>query len=424
MNGLMTYRMGIDGISILFILLSTFLTPICIIASWNIINDRVDYYMCSFLILETLMIGTFCALDIVLFYLFFESVLIPMFVIIGVWGGERRVYSAFKFFLYTLLGSVLMLVAIIYIVLISGTTELPVIYEVFNIDHGVIQNLLWLAFFASFAVKMPMWPFHTWLPDAHVEAPTAGSVILAAILLKMGGYGFLRFSLPLLPDASFYFSDFIFVLSVIAIIYTSIVAYVQEDIKKLIAYSSVAHMGFVTMGIFTFNINGVQGGIFQMFSHGLISGALFLSVGVIYNRMHTRQIVDYGGVVSVMPKFALFLMVFTLANIGLPGTSGFVGEFLTIMAIFSFNKIFAFFAASGVILSAVYGLWLYRKVIFEKITNESVKSLKDLTLGEKATVIPLLILIILFGIYPAPVLDLISASSIALVESVNLSGGN
>ena len=424
MNGLMTYRMGIDGISILFILLSTFLTPICIIASWNIISDRVDYYMCSFLVLETLMIGTFCALDIVLFYLFFESVLIPMFVIIGVWGGERRVYSAFKFFLYTLLGSVLMLVAIIYIVLASGTTELPIIYDVFNINHGIIQNLLWLAFFASFAVKMPMWPFHTWLPDAHVEAPTAGSVILAAILLKMGGYGFLRFSLPLLPDSSFYFSDFIFILSVIAIIYTSIVAYVQEDIKKLIAYSSVAHMGFVTMGIFTFNTNGIQGGIFQMFSHGLISGALFLSVGVIYNRMHTRKIADYGGVVSVMPKFALFLMVFTLANIGLPGTSGFVGEFLTIMAIFSFNKIFAFFAASGVILSAVYGLWLYRKVIFEKITNDAVKSLKDLTLGEKVTLIPLLILIILFGIYPAPILDLISVSSIGLVESINLSGGN
>ena len=271
---------------------------------------------------------------------------------------------------------------------------------------------------------MPMLPFHTWLPDAHVEAPTAGSVILAAILLKMGGYGFLRFSLPLLPDSSFYFSDFIFILSVIAIIYTSIVAYVQEDIKKLIAYSSVAHMGFVTMGIFTFNINGIQGGIFQMFSHGLISGALFLSVGVIYNRMHTRKIADYGGVVSVMPKFALFLMVFTLANIGLPGTSGFVGEFLTIMAIFSFNKIFAFFAASGVILSAVYGLWLYRKVIFEKITNDAVKSLKDLTLGEKVTLIPLLILIILFGIYPAPILDLISVSSIGLVESINLSGGN
>jgi len=423
-NNFIKFKLGIDGISILFILLSTFLTPICIIASWNIISDRVDYYMCSFLVLETLMIGTFCALDIVLFYLFFESVLIPMFVIIGVWGGERRVYSAFKFFLYTLLGSVLMLVAIIYIVLASGTTELPIIYDVFNINHGIIQNLLWLAFFASFAVKMPMWPFHTWLPDAHVEAPTAGSVILAAILLKMGGYGFLRFSLPLLPDSSFYFSDFIFILSVIAIIYTSIVAYVQEDIKKLIAYSSVAHMGFVTMGIFTFNINGIQGGIFQMFSHGLISGALFLSVGVIYNRMHTRKIADYGGVVSVMPKFALFLMVFTLANIGLPGTSGFVGEFLTIMAIFSFNKIFAFFAASGVILSAVYGLWLYRKVIFEKITNDAVKSLKDLTLGEKVTLIPLLILIILFGIYPAPILDLISVSSIGLVESINLSGGN
>ena len=424
MNGVFTYSMGIDGISILFILLSTFLTPICILASWNIINDRVDYYMCAFLVLETLMIGTFCALDIVLFYLFFESVLIPMFIIIGVWGGQQRVYSAFKFFLYTLLGSVLMLVAIIYIVLIAGTTELMSIYNIFDINPGFIQNLLWLAFFASFAIKMPMWPFHTWLPDAHVEAPTAGSVILAAILLKMGGYGFLRFSLPLLPDASYYFSDFIFVLSVVAIIYTSIVAYVQEDIKKLIAYSSVAHMGFVTMGIFTFNINGIQGGIFQMFSHGLISGALFLSVGIIYNRMHTRLIRDYGGVVSVMPKFAFFMMIFTLANIGLPGTSGFVGELLTIMAIFSFNKVFAFFAASGIILSAVYGLWLYRKVIFEKITNDAVKSLKDLTLLEKVTLLPLVIMIILFGIYPGPVLDLIQTSSLNLVENLNLSGVN
>ena len=418
MNGLMTYRMGIDGISILFILLSTFLTPICIIASWNIINDRVDYYMCSFLILETLMIGTFCALDIVLFYLFFESVLIPMFVIIGVWGGERRVYSAFKFFLYTLLGSVLMLVAIIYIVLISGTTELPVIYEVFNIDHGVIQNLLWLAFFASFAVKMPMWPFHTWLPDAHVEAPTAGSVILAAILLKMGGYGFLRFSLPLLPDASFYFSDFIFVLSVIAIIYTSIVAYVQEDIKKLIAYSSVAHMGFVTMGIFTFNINGVQGGIFQMFSHGLISGALFLSVGVIYNRMHTRQIVDYGGVVSVMPKFALFLMVFTLANIGLPGTSGFVGEFLVLLSIFSVNTYFAVFATTGVVLAATYSLWLYRKVIFGALVKDDLMDILDLTKKEIIIFIPLIFLTIFIGIYPKPVIDIIEPATSNIVENI------
>jgi len=424
MQGLVTYQMGIDGISILFILLTTFLTPICILASWNSINDRIDHYMSSFLILETLMVGTFCSLDIVMFYIFFESVLIPMFIIIGIWGGDRRVYSAFKFFLYTLLGSVLMLVAIIFVVLISGTTELPLIYENLNIDKGMVQNILWLAFFASFAVKMPMWPVHTWLPDAHVEAPTAGSVILAAILLKMGGYGFLRFSLPMFPDASLYFSNFVFFLSIVAIIYTSIVAYVQEDIKKLIAYSSVAHMGFVTMGIFTFSVNGIQGSIFQMFSHGLISGALFLSVGVVYERMHTRKITDYGGVVNVMPKFAVMLMIFTLANIGLPGTSGFIGEFLTIVALFSVSKIFAFFAATGVILSAVYGLWLYRNVIFEKISNEAVRALKDLSFREKAILIPLVILIILFGIYPMPVLDLISTSSIDLSDSVNFMQGD
>ncbi|MED5436540.1 MAG: NADH-quinone oxidoreductase subunit M [Pseudomonadota bacterium] len=424
MKGLFTYQMGIDGISILFILLTTFLTPVCILASWNSINDRIDYYMSSFLILETLMIGTFCSLDIVMFYIFFESVLIPMFIIIGIWGGERRVYSAFKFFLYTLLGSILMLAAIIFIILISGTTELPLIYENLNINKGMTQNILWLAFFASFAVKMPMWPVHTWLPDAHVEAPTAGSVILAAILLKMGGYGFLRFSLPMFPDASLYFSNFVFFLSIVAIIYTSIVAYVQEDIKKLIAYSSVAHMGFVTMGIFTFSINGIQGSIFQMFSHGLISGALFLSVGVVYERMHTRKISDYGGVVSVMPKFAVMFMIFTLANIGLPGTSGFIGEFLTIIALFSVSKTFAFFAASGVILSAVYGLWLYRKVIFEKISNEAVKALKDLSFREKVILIPLVILIILFGVYPMPVLDLISASSIDLSDSIKFMHGD
>ena len=405
MNGLMTYRMGIDGISILFILLSTFLTPICIMASWNIINDRVDYYMCSFLILETLMIGTFCALDIVLFYLFFESVLIPMFVIIGVWGGERRVYSAFKFFLYTLLGSVLMLVAIIYIVLISGTTELPVIYEVFNIDHGVIQNLLWLAFFASFAVKMPMWPFHTWLPDAHVEAPTAGSVILAAILLKMGGYGFLRFSLPLLPDASFYFSDFIFVLSVIAIIYTSIVAYVQEDIKKLIAYSSVAHMGIVTIGIFLVNQQGLEGAMMQMISHGLVSAALFLCVGVIYDRMHTREIEFYGGLVQRMPLYATVFMIFMLGSVGLPGTSGFIGEFLVIVGAFKFSSYVVIGAAFGIILSAVYMLYLYKRIIFGTITNNKLADILDINTREKIILIPLAISVILLGIFPNLFLD-------------------
>ena len=427
------YHIGVDGISLFMILLSTFLTPLCILASWKNIKNNIKEYMISFLFLETVMIGMFASIDILLFYIFFEAVLIPMYLIIGIWGGERRIYASFKFFLYTLLGSVLMLVAIIIIYRNTGIMNIQDLQG--NYFDKSTQKFLWLAFFASFAVKIPMWPFHTWLPDAHVEAPTAGSVILAAILLKMGGYGFLRFSLPMFPDASLYFSNFVFFLSIVAIIYTSIVAYVQEDIKKLIAYSSVAHMGFVTMGIFTFSINGIQGSIFQMFSHGLISGALFLSVGVIYERMHTRKISDYGGVVSVMPKFAVMLMIFTLANIGLPGTSGFIGEFLTIIALFSISKTFAFFAASGVILSAVYGLWLYRNVIFEKISNEAVKALKDLSFREKVILIPLVVLIILiliplvvliilFGIYPMPVLDLISASSIDLSDSVKFMHGD
>ena len=411
----MTYQMGVDGISILFVMLTTFLMPFCILASWNSIKERVQSFMIAFLVLETLIIGTFCALDIILFYLFFESVLIPMFIIIGVWGGERKVYSAFKFFLYTLLGSVLMLAAMIFLYVETGSTELIVISENLNLKNSS-QYILWLAFFSSFAVKLPMWPVHTWLPDAHVEAPTSGSVILAAILLKMGGYGFLRFSLPLFPEASHYFAPFMFTLSIIAIIYTSLVAYVQEDIKKLIAYSSVAHMGFVTLGIFTFNSQGIEGSIYQMLSHGLISAALFFCVGMIYDRLHTRKIKDYGGLVSIMPNFAIFFMIFTMANVALPGTSGFVGEFLTVIAAFSVSKVAAIFAATGVILSAVYGLFLYKRVVFGTITNETIELLNDLSAREKIILFPLAFLIILFGLYPSPILNLISVSSDSLVS--------
>jgi NADH-quinone oxidoreductase subunit M len=414
-NGLMTYQMGVDGISILFVMLTTFLMPFCILASWNSIKERVQSFMIAFLVLETLIIGTFCALDIILFYLFFESVLIPMFIIIGVWGGERKVYSAFKFFLYTLLGSVLMLAAMIFLYVETGSTELIVISENLNLKNSS-QYILWLAFFSSFAVKLPMWPVHTWLPDAHVEAPTSGSVILAAILLKMGGYGFLRFSLPLFPEASHYFAPFMFTLSIIAIIYTSLVAYVQEDIKKLIAYSSVARMGFVTLGIFTFNSQGIEGSIYQMLSHGLISAALFFCVGMIYDRLHTRKIKDYGGLVSIMPNFAIFFMIFTMANVALPGTSGFVGEFLTVIAAFSVSKVAAIFAATGVILSAVYGLFLYKRVVFGTITNETIELLNDLSTREKIILFPLAFLIILFGLYPSPILNLISVSSDSLVS--------
>ena len=407
-GGLMDYRMGVDGISMLFVILTTFLMPLCILASWNSIQDRVKEYMISFLLLETLMIGVFCALDLVLFYVFFEGGLIPMFLIIGVWGGQGRVYAAFKFFLYTLLGSVLMLLAIMTMYWNAGTTSIP---ELLAHDFPAdMQFWLWLAFFASFAVKMPMWPVHTWLPDAHVEAPTAGSVILAAILLKMGGYGFLRFSLPMFPLASLDLAPFVYTLSIVAIIYTSLVALAQEDMKKLIAYSSVAHMGFVTMGIFTMNIQGVQGGIFQMLSHGLVSGALFLCVGIIYDRMHTRRIDAYGGLVNRMPFYALTFMVFTLANVGLPGTSGFVGEFLTLVAVFQVNTWIAVFAATGVILSAAYALWLYRRVVFGTIDKEALKSILDMDNREKAILVPLILLTILFGVWPAPLLDVTTAS--------------
>lgn len=416
-----SYHMGVDGISMLFVILTTFLMPLCILASWEAIEKRVKAYMIAFLLLETLMIGVFCALDIVLFYVFFEAGLIPMFIIIGVWGGKRRVYASFKFFLYTLAGSVLMLLAIMAMFFQSGTTDIPTL-----LTHSFPANMqtwLWLAFFASFAVKMPMWPVHTWLPDAHVEAPTAGSVILAGILLKMGGYGFLRFSLPMFPLASEMFAPLVFTLSVVAIIYTSLVALMQEDMKKLIAYSSVAHMGFVTMGIFAMNQEGMQGAIFQMLSHGLVSGALFLCVGVIYDRMHTREIAAYGGLVNNMPKYATVFLIFTMANVGLPGTSGFVGEFLTMLGVFRVNTWVAFFAATGVILSAAYALWLYRRVIFGALTKDSLKGLLDLSTREKAIIYPLVVLVIFFGVYPAPVFDATAQSVKSLVTNVTASIG-
>jgi NADH-quinone oxidoreductase subunit M len=402
------YKVGVDGISLSFILLTTFITPICILATINSVKIRLREFLIALLLMETMMIGVFCSLDLFIFYLFFEAGLIPMFLIIGIWGGEKRVYSAFKFFLYTLFGSVFMLISIIYIYFDAGTLDVEKLLNIqINKDY---QKYLWLGFFASFAVKTPMWPVHTWLPDAHVEAPTSGSVILAAILLKMAGYGFIRFSLGLFPDASIYFGPLVFTLSIIAIIYTSLVALVQKDMKKLIAYSSVAHMGFVTIGIFVFNQEGIEGSIFQMISHGIISSALFLCVGVIYDRMHTRQISEYGGVVNVMPKYAIMFMVFTLGSLGLPGTSGFIGEILVLIGSFKYNYWIAFFAASGVILSACYSLWLYRRVVFGKILNSKVQNLADLTKTEYLILTPLLIMTIVLGFYPALVLDLISPS--------------
>jgi NADH-quinone oxidoreductase subunit M len=395
-----SYHMGIDGISLFFVLLSTFLTPICIIASWTSVTLRVKEYMIAFLALETLMVGMFCALDLALFYIFFEGVLIPMFLIIGVWGGPRRVYAAFKFFLYTLLGSVLMLLAILAIYSQIDTTDLVVAMSKSDTFSYHLQVWLFLAFFASFAVKVPMWPVHTWLPDAHVEAPTAGSVILAGVLLKMGGYGFVRFSLPLFPLAAHDLAPLIFALSVVAIIYTSLVALAQQDMKKLIAYSSVAHMGFVTMGIFTFTSEGLQGAVIQMLSHGIVSAALFLCVGVVYDRLHTREIARYGGLVNNMPKYALAFMIFMLASVGLPGTSGFVGEFLSLVGAFHANTWVAFFATTGVILSACYMLYLYRRIIFGTITRDDVRGMLDLNWREIAVFAPMIAIVLWMGVYP------------------------
>ncbi|MDQ0468891.1 NADH-quinone oxidoreductase subunit M [Labrys wisconsinensis] len=415
LGGQIGYRMGVDGISLPFVILTTFLMPFCIAASWRSIQTRVREYMIAFLVLETLMVGVFCATDLMLFYVFFEGGLIPMFLIIGIWGGARRIYASFKFFLYTLLGSVLMLIAIMAMYWQAGTMDIATLLTFKFPPH--MQTYLWLAFFASFAVKMPMWPVHTWLPDAHVEAPTAGSVILAGVLLKMGGYGFIRFSLPMFPEASHYFAPLVFVLSVVAIVYTSLVALMQEDIKKLIAYSSVAHMGFVTMGLFTMTAQGVQGAIFQMISHGIVSGALFLCVGVVYDRMHTREIAAYGGLVNRMPWYAMVLMVFTMANVGLPGTSGFVGEFLTLMGAFRTNTWVAFFATFGVILSACYALWLYRRVIFGALEKPSLMHIADLTGREFRILIPLVVLTVFFGVYPQPILGMTDAAVSALIKN-------
>ena len=412
------YKMGVDGISIFFVLLSTFLTPICILSAMQAVQTRVKEYMIAFLVLETMMVGMFCALDLVLFYIFFEGVLIPMFIIIGVWGGPRRVYAAFKFFLYTLLGSVLMLLAILAMYQDAHTTDIQVLLT--HAFPAGMQTWLWLAFFASFAVKVPMWPVHTWLPDAHVEAPTAGSVILAGVLLKMGGYGLLRFSLPMFPLASHDLAPLVFTLSIVAVIYTSLVALVQQDMKKLIAYSSVAHMGFVTIGVFTVNVQGIEGAIFQMLSHGVVSGALFLCVGVIYDRMHTREIARYGGLASRMPGYALVFMLFTMASVGLPGTSGFVGEFLVLLGAYQANSWVALFAATGLILGAAYMLYLYRRVVFGKLTREDLKSILDLTPREVWMFAPLIVMVIWLGIFPNVVLGPIHASVAKLINDYQL----
>ncbi|WP_026088015.1 NADH-quinone oxidoreductase subunit M [Bartonella rattimassiliensis] len=415
-NGI-SYHMGVDGISILFVVLSAFLLPFCILASWENVKEKLKAYMIAFLLLEVAIIGVFCALDAILFYVFFEGSLIPMFIIIGVWGGARRVYASIKFFLYTLLGSVLMLVALMAMYWDAGTLDLPTL-----LNHPFpvhMQIWLWLAFFASFAVKMPMWPVHTWLPDAHVEAPTAGSVILAGVLLKLGGYGFLRFSLPMFPIASADFAPLVFILSLIAIIYTSLVALVQNDIKKLIAYSSIAHMGYVTMGIFAANEQGIQGAIYQMLSHGIVSAALFLCVGVIYDRLHTREIAAFGGLVNNMPKYAVVFLIFTMANVGLPGSSGFLGEFLTLIGVFQVNKLVVILATTGVILSAAYALYLYRRVVFGSLDKENLKVLIDLSSREKFILYPMVVLTIFFGIYPTPILKVMAFSVEALINKLH-----
>jgi NADH-quinone oxidoreductase subunit M len=407
------YHMGVDGISVFFVILSTFLTPICVLASWEAIQTRVKEYMIAFLLLETLMVGMFCALDFIVFYIFFEGVLIPMFLIIGVWGGGNRVYAAFKFFLYTLTGSVLMLVAILVLYIDVGTSDIPTLMNA--VIKPEIQIWLWLALFASFAVKVPMWPVHTWLPDAHVEAPTAGSVILAGVLLKMGAYGFIRFSLPILPYATEFFTPMIYTLSIIAIIYTSLVALAQEDMKKLIAYSSVAHMGFVTIGIFTLTMQGLQGALIQMLSHGVISSALFLCVGVVYDRIHSRDIASYGGLVHRMPLYAFVFMVFMLGSVGLPGTSGFVGEFLVLVGVFQVNTWVAMLATTGIILGAAYMLYMYRRVIFGQLTKNDLKTILDLSPREVAVFAPLVFVTLWMGIYPAPFLDVMEPAVANLI---------
>ena len=412
-----SYHVGVDGISILFVVLTAFLVPICILASYNNIKFSMKEYLIAFLALETFMIGVFISMDLILFYLFFEGGLIPMFLIIGIWGGERRIYSTFKFFLYTLAGSVFMLLAVIFMYWEVGTSSIPILLKhEFSYD---VQIILWLAFFASFVVKIPMWPFHTWLPDAHVEAPTAGSVILAGVLLKLAGYGFIRFSITMFPDASHYFAPMIYALSIIAIIFTSLIALVQEDMKKLIAYSSVAHMGFVTLGIFTFTIQGIEGAIIQMISHGIVSAALFLCVGVVYDRIHTREIERYGGLVNRMPLYSFSFMIFILASLGLPGTSGFVGEFLVLLSIFSVNTYFAVFATTGVVLAATYSLWLYRKIIFGQLIKDDLKDILDLSSREIVIFVPLILLTIGIGIYPIPILEIIEPSSQLTLEIIN-----
>ena len=416
-NSGISYHLGVDGISILLVILTTFLMPFCILASFESIKVSLKEYLIAFLILETLMIGVFCSLDLILFYLFFEGGLIPMFLIIGIWGGERRVYSTFKFFLFTLAGSVFMLLAIIAIYIEAGTTDIVYLLQ-YDIDPS-LQYIFWLAFFASFAVKIPMWPVHTWLPDAHVEAPTAGSVILAGVLLKMAGYGFIRFSLGMFPVASSYFAPFIFTLSIIAIIYASLIALVQKDMKKLIAYSSVAHMGFVTLGIFTFTLQGIEGAMIQMISHGIVSAALFLCVGVVYDRIHTREIERYGGLVNRMPLYSFVFMIFIMGSIGLPGTSGFVGEFLVLLAIFSVNTYFAVFATTGVVLAAAYSLWLYRKVIFGSLIKEDLLEILDLSRREIIILFPLAFLTIFFGFYPQPLIDIIEPATLHLISNIS-----
>ncbi len=417
-NDFIKFKLGIDGISILFIVLTTFITPICIISCINSVKDRIKEFLIAILVLETFMIGVFCSIDLVIFYLFFEAGLIPMFLIIGVWGGPKRVYSAFKFFLFTLVGSVLMLIGIIMIYFLTGTTDITQIYLI-KIPTEY-QNILWLAFLSSFAVKMPMWPVHTWLPDAHVEAPTAGSVILAAILLKMAGYGFLRFSIPMFPYASDFFTPLIYALSIIAIIYTSLVALMQEDMKKLIAYSSVAHMGYVTLGMFTFTQQGIEGSIFQMISHGLISAALFLCVGVVYDRMHSRLISTYGGLVNYLPKYSLLFVVFALASLGLPGTTGFLGEFLILTGTMQKNYLVAMLATVGVVLGAAYMLWLTKRVIFGAVHNTQIKSLKDVNFSEMLMLSILAFFVIFLGIYPAPVIDTVSVSVEHLINNYQI----